>query len=108
MIKKIAVFILLAILAVPIASSAQSSNSSGKSIEDLNIADVPEGSIVMLSKEETGLPGYFHQKYAYNCFGAFQVVDYYGAAFDPKDPSVLSTERSLCVRQHFNLDDGQQ
>jgi len=108
MIKKIAVFMVLAILVVPISSSAQSSNSSGKSIENLNIVDVPEGSIVMLSKEDTGIPGYFHQKYAYNCFGDFQVVDYYGAAFDSKDPSVLSTERSLCVRHHFNMDDGQQ
>jgi hypothetical protein len=108
MIKKIAVFVVLAILVVPISSSAQSSNSSGKSIETLNIADVPEGSIVMLSKEDTEIPGYFHQKYAYNCFGELQMVDYYGATFDPKDASVLSTERSLCVRHHFNLDDGQQ
>ena len=108
MMKRIVVFIVLAILVVPIASSAQSSNSSGKSIEDLNIRDVPEGSIVLLSAEETEIPGYIHQRYAYNCFGEFQTVDYYGAAIDPKDPSLLSTERSLCIRSHFNLDDGQQ
>jgi hypothetical protein len=108
MIKKMAMFIVLAILVWPIASSAQSSNSSGKSIEDVNIADIPEGSIVVLSTEDTEIPGYIHERYAYNCFGAFQLVDYYGSTFDPKDPSVLSKERWLCVRQHFNMDDGQQ
>jgi hypothetical protein len=108
MIKKMAVFIVLAILVSPIASSAQSSSSSGKSIEDVNIADIPEGSIVVLSTEDTEIPGYIHGRYAYNCFGAVQLVDYYGSTFDPKDPSVLSKERWLCVRSHFNMDDGQQ
>jgi len=108
MIKEMAVFIVLAILVLPIASSAQSSNSSGKSIEDLNAADIPEGSIIVLSTEDTEIPGYVHERYAYNCFGAVQLVDYYGSTFDPKDPSVLSKERWLCVRSHFNMDDGQQ
>jgi hypothetical protein len=106
MMKEMAVFIVLAILVLPIASSAQSSNSSGKSIEDLNAASVPEGSIVVLSTEETELPGYVHQRYAYACFGEFQLVDYYGAPIEPKDSSILATERAICVRKHFNMEDG--
>ena len=108
MIKTIIALGLLAILALPAASFAQSSSSSGKSVGEVNIADIPEGSIVVLSTEDTDVPGYVHQRYAYNCFGTVQLVDYYGSTFDPKDASVLSRERGICVRQHFNLDDGQQ
>ena len=108
MIRTVTTLVLLAILALATESFAQSSNSSGKSTNEINIADIPEGSIIVLSTEDTDVPGYVHQRYAYNCFGTTQLVDYYGSAFDPKDASVLSRERGICVRQHFNLDDGQQ
>ena len=98
MMKEMAVFIVLAILVLPIASSAQSSNSSGKSIEDLNAASVPEGSIVVLSTEETEVPGYVHQKYAYACFGGFQLVDYYGAPIEPKPKYPSDRARDVCTK----------
>jgi hypothetical protein len=102
MIKKMAAFVILAFLAVPFASFAQSPSSPEKSIENLNVMDIPEDSIVVLSKEETGVPGYVHQKYAYYCGGEFKLVDYYGAAFDPKDQNVLRFERQMCSRQQNN------
>jgi hypothetical protein len=102
MVKKIAAFIVLAFLAVPFASLAQSPTSPEKSIENLNIADVADGSIVVVSKEETGVPGYVHQKYAFNCLGELRLVDYYGAAFEPNDQNVLQFESMLCSRQHNN------
>jgi hypothetical protein len=102
MIRKMAAFIVLAFLTVPFASLAQSPSSPAKSIESLSAMDISEDSIVILSQEETGVPGYVHQKYAYNCGGEFKLVDYYGSAFDPKDQSVLRFERQMCSRQQNN------
>jgi hypothetical protein len=96
--KQMFAFIVVAFLAVPFASFAQ---SPWGSIENLG-AYVPEDSIVVFSREETGLPGYIHQKYAFSCLGALRLVDYYGSAFDPKDQDVLQFERTLCVRQQMN------
>ena len=53
MIRKMAAFIVLAFLAVPFASLAQSPSSPEKSIESLSAMDISEDSIVVLSKEET-------------------------------------------------------
>ena len=102
MIRKIAPFLVLALLAVPFASLAQSPSSPEKSIGSMNAIDIPEDSIVVLSKEETGVLGYVHEKYAYNCGGEFKLVDYYGSAFDPKDQNVLRFERQMCSRQQNN------
>ena len=105
MIRKMAAFIVLAFLAVPFASLAQSPSSPEKSIESLNTMDISEDSIVVLSKEETGVPGYVHQKYAYLCSGEFRLVDYYGSPFDSNDQSVLRFERQMCSRQQNNDSD---
>ena len=102
MIRKLFAFIVLAFLAVPFVSLAQSPSSPEKSIENLNVVDIPEDSIVVLSQEETDIPGYVHQKYAIYCLGELRLVDYYGAAFDPKDQDVLQFERTLCARQQMN------
>ncbi len=102
MIRKMAAFIVLAFLAVPFASFAQSPSSLEKSVEKLNVADIPEDSIVVLSKEETDVPGHVHEKYAFLCFREFRLVDYYGSAFDPKDQNVLRFERMMCSRQQNN------
>ena len=96
--KKMFAFIVLAFLAVPFVASAQSSSSP----ENLNLANVPEDSIVVFSKEETGEPGYVHEKYAFYCLGELRLVDYYGAAIDPKDQDVIQFERTLCARQLMN------
>src|SRR5262247_1836467 len=102
MIKKMAVFVALAFLLVSFASMAQSPVSSEKSVANLNVADIPDDSIVVLSKEETGVPGYVHQKYAFNCLGELKLVDYYGSAFDLKDKDVLQFEQMMCSRQQNN------
>ena len=102
MMKNMFAFIVLAFLAVPFASFAQSPGSPEMSIENLSVADIAEDSIVVLSQEETGLPGYVHQKYAFYCLGELRLVDYYGSAFDPKDQDVIRFERTLCARQKMN------
>jgi hypothetical protein len=98
MMKQMFAFIVVAFLAVPFASFAQ---SPWGSIENLG-AYVPEDSIVVLSTEETDIPGYIHQKYAFYCLGEFRLVDYYGSAFDPQGQDVLQFERSMCSRQKMN------
>jgi len=98
MMKQMFAFIVVAFLAVPFASFAQ---SPWGSIENLG-AYVPEDSIVVLSREETGEPGYVHEKYAFYCLGELRLVDYYGSAFDPKDQDVFEFERIMCSRQKMN------
>jgi hypothetical protein len=102
MIRKLAAFIVLTFLAVPFASLAQSPAGTEKSIQSLSAADIADDSIVVLSKEETGVPGYVNQKYAFNCLGELTIVDYYGAPLDPKDPSTLRFERQLCSPRFFD------
>ena len=106
MMKKMFAFFVVAFLAVPFASFAQSSSSPEKSIGNLNVTDIPEDSIVVLSKEETDIPGYVHEKYAFLCLGKFRLVDYYGAPFEPNDKDVLTFERQMCSRQEMNDYDG--
>jgi hypothetical protein len=106
MMKKMVPFIVVAFLAVPFASFAQSPSTPEQSIENLSITDIPDDSIVVLSQQETGVPGYVHEKYAFNCLGELKLVDYYGAAFDPNDKDVLQFERAMCARQQNNDYDG--
>ena len=98
MMKNILAFIVLAFLAVPFVALAQSSIN----LETLSAADIPDDSISVFSEEETGFPGYIHQKYAFRCLGELRLVDYYGSAFDPKDQDVLQFERMMCTRQKMN------
>ena len=100
--KKVFAFVVLAFLAVPFVSLAQSPSSPEKSIEDLNVVAIPEDSIVVLSQDETGVPGYVHEKYAFYCLGELRLVDYYGSPLNPKDQDVLEFERTMCSRQKFN------
>src|SRR5215510_10712169 len=98
MMKNIFAFIVLAFLAVPFVALAQSSIS----LETLSVADIPDDSISVFSEDETDIPGYVHQKYAFRCLGELRLVDYYGSAFDPKDQGILQFERALCARQQMN------
>ena len=100
--KKMFAFLVVAFLAMPFASFAQSPGSAEKSIEDLNITDIPDDSITVLSTEEASVPGYVHEKYAFNCLGELRLVDYFGPAFDPTDKDVLQFERAMCARQQNN------
>ena len=106
MMKKIVGFIVVAFLAVPFASLAQSPSTPEKSFENLSVTDIPDDSIV-LSQEETGVPGYVHEKYAFNCFGELKLVDHYGSPIDPKDKDVLQFERMMCSRQQNNDYEGE-
>jgi hypothetical protein len=106
--KQMFPFIVVAFLAVPFASFAQSPSSPERSIEDLSVADIPEDSIVVLSKEETDLPGYIHEKYAFRCLGELRLVDSYGSAFDPKDQASVLFERMMCSRQQNNDYEGSE
>ena len=104
MTKKLVALIIFTLLLVPFASLAQNPAGTGKSIQDLNVADVAEDSIVVLSQEETGVPGYVHQKYAFLCYGQLRLIDYYGAPLDPKDPNAVRFERQMCSQQEYKND----
>ena len=74
--------------------------------DSVSVTDPTYGSIVMLSKEETGIPGYYHQKYVYDhpeCLGAVP-VDYYGPAIDPTNVEVLKFERRMCASSFWGRD----
>jgi hypothetical protein len=65
-----------------------------------SVQDSSHGTIVMLSKEETGIPGYYHQKYVFehpDCLGRIP-VDFYGAAIDTTDVNLLASERRMCSK----------
>ena len=106
MITKIAVFIVFT--AIFYLSAAAYAQDFGRPAEALNIADTSNDTIVVISQEETGIPGYVHQKYAFvdqHCGGA-QIVDYYGAPIDPKDPSIHELENRICTDLDLNKLDG--
>ena len=100
MIRKIGFFGLVAFLFLPVASFAQSPADSMDPAERLDISDIPTNSIVVLSKEESDVPGYVHQKYAFvsqACPGRVQIVDRHGAPIDPKDADLLLFESQQCT-----------
>ena len=97
--------VLMAILSLPLAAFAQDSSRS----EDVNTANVAPNSFVILSEEETEIPGYFHQRYAFvspACPAGFQIIDHYGAPIDRNDASLLIRERSMCTDLSFDAADG--
>jgi hypothetical protein len=107
MTKKLAgVFIVLTFLAVPFVSLAQSPGAE-KSVANLNLADIADESIVVLSTDQSGVAEYVHQQYAFLCFGQWEIVDHYGAPIDPKDQNILLSERRMCSQRTFS-DDGSE
>ncbi len=75
-----------------------------------SVQDSLHGNIVMLSKEETGIPGYYHQKYVFehpDCFGRIP-VDFYGAAIDTTDVNVLENERRMCSKSTWGDGSGSE
>ena len=95
---KLLVLVALMFLSAPVVSLAQSSGDAN-SVESINLADTPTDSIVVLSKHESGIPGYVYLRYAFvhpNCLGGLQMVDYYGSGFDVNDPVVRRSERRYC------------
>ena len=97
--------VLMAILSLPLAAFAQDLSRS----EDVNTANVAHNSFVILSEEETEVPGYVHQRYAFvspACPTGFHVVDHYGAPIDPNDASLQIRERSMCSDLSLDTADG--
>lgn len=61
MIRKIGLIgVFMAILFLPLGAHGQDLSRS----EDINTANIADNSIVILSEEETDIPGYVHEKYA--------------------------------------------
>ena len=66
MITKIAVFIVFtAIFYLSAAAYAQDPGRPMTSADALNTENISNDTIVVISKEETDIPGYVHEKYAF-------------------------------------------
>ena len=77
--------------------------------EDINTANVANNTFVLISEDDTGVPGYVHQRYAFvshACPAGFQIIDYYGAPIDRNDASLQIRERSMCSDLSFDWADG--
>ena len=97
--------VLMAISFLPLAAYGQDVSRS----EDVNTTNVANNSFVILSEEETDIPGYFHQRYAFvsqACPAGFHIIDYYGAPIDRNDASLQIRERSMCSDLSFDSADG--
>lgn len=105
MFRKISIFVVLMWLFMPLLSFAQSSGRAANSSESLSLQDIADDSIVMLSKEESGVSGYINAQYAYvhaDCPGGVQVIHYSGPAFDPTDRDVLRNELRKCLQTTYD------
>jgi len=73
-----------------------------------SVGNSTAGTIVVISKEETGIPEYFHQKYVFNhpdCLGAV-TVDFYGPEINASDPQVKEAEQKMCAENRWFSDGG--
>jgi hypothetical protein len=106
MIRKIGfISVLMAILFLPLAAQGQDLSRS----EDINTANVANNTFMVISEEETGVPGYVHERYAFvsqACPAGFQIIDYYGAPIDRNDASLQIRERSMCSDLALDTADG--
>jgi len=68
-----------------------------------SVGNSSAGTIVVISKEETGVPGYFHQKYVFShpdCEGSVP-VDFYGPEVNPNDPQIIASEQKMCAENRW-------
>jgi hypothetical protein len=103
--KSLSLAIVLVISLVPFTSYAEIRNTA--SFENLDTSTHPNGSIVVLNREETDVPGYVRTQYAFidqHC-GA-QLVDHYGSPIDPNDKEVKQIEQRACMELAMNTRDG--
>jgi len=105
-VKSLIFGIAMVIFLLPARSHAQS-RTSPNPLEDFNPSAFPNGSIVVISEEETGVPGYVHTKYAFvdQACGA-QIVDHYGPPVDPNDKDLLQSEKRKCTERAMDTHDG--
>jgi hypothetical protein len=101
-----AIAIILAILVLPASSYAQS-RAAGESVADIDASPHSNGSIVILNKAQTDVPGYVHTQYAFmdQLCGA-QLVDHYGPPVDPNDKELKLVEQRACMEIAMNTRDG--
>ena len=98
--------IVLAISLLPSSSFAQGGSLNG-SFENVDSSAQANGSIVVISKEETNFAGYVHTKYAFvdqKC--GVILVDHYGAPIDPNDRQLREIEQRACTEIAMNTRDG--
>jgi hypothetical protein len=92
-------------LSVPLVALAQSSGSTERSIQNLNLQDIAEDSVIVLSKEESGIAGYFQTEYAYidsACPDVIQLVYFSGPTVDINDQVLRLNERRLCSTRVYD------
>src|SRR5574341_2122572 len=105
MILRAGIIAILFSLSVPLVSLAQSSGSTERSVQNLNLQDIAEDSVVVLSKEESGITGYFQTEYAYvdsACPDGIQLVYYSGPSVDVSNQSLRFNERKLCTQRVYD------
>jgi hypothetical protein len=106
-VKSLGFIIALTISLIASSAYAQSRAPTG-SVEDLQTSDHANGSIVIISEEKTGIPGYFRVQYAFvdqSCGPIF--VDHYGPAINPNDKALKQAEQRACVDIAMNSHDGE-
>jgi hypothetical protein len=89
---------------LPITSFAQTFTAT--SIEEIKNS-VPNGSIVIISKEESVDPEYLHTRYVFmdQACGP-QLVDRYGPPVDPNNRELKQTEQRMCREVAMETRDG--
>ena len=96
------------VLAIPLlASGSAQSRGVVEAMKEIDISAHPNGSIVILNTEETGLSEYVHTQYAFidqKC-GAV-LVDRYGGPVDPNDKKLKQVEQQVCSEMGTNSRDG--
>jgi hypothetical protein len=96
--KSLAFVIATMIFLLPAASYGQRNPTT---------SDVVSSSIVIISQEETGVPGYVHTTYAFVDQGCgAQIVDHYGTSVDPNDKELQLSERRMCSELAMDSRDG--
>ena len=106
-IKSLGFAIVLAISLLA-SSSYGESRTATESLEAINTSAHPNGSIVIINKEETDVPGYVHTLYAFidQICGGAQLVDHYGSPVDPNDKELKLVEQRACMELAMNTRDG--
>jgi len=104
--KSLGFVIVLVISLMASNAYAQSRTPSG-TLENIQASDHSNGSIVVISKEETDVPGYVRMQYAFvdqSC-GAI-LVDHYGPPINPNDKELKQVEQRMCTEIAMNTRDG--
>jgi hypothetical protein len=96
--KIVVVGALLAILCLPVGAYSQ---------KEINTAGVPDGTILLVAREDTGIPGYVHEKYALvdQYCSTVEYVDYYGPSINPNDAKLITREQKICVDLMYDKGD---